>query len=192
MARLQAGSTTFTIATQRTLEATKKILVRVAKREHSKVMVTEPQPATFRRFVDGKPGATEEAVKPTGVILYQYPRLDAVAKYALQVLFKLSPVGPPERGHYRDRHTVYVDGQAVASLKGFKGSEIVILNPLPYARKIEVGSMKMRVPGSSMVYQQAVRKVRATYGNIASVQFTYRSVGADASLRFPALVISEL
>lgn len=186
--KYQAGSLTFRVAAQRTLERTRKVLIGTAKREHGKVMVAEPQPNTFRRFVDGRQGAAEETVKPHGVILYQYPRLDEVARYALRVLFDLSPVGPPEDGHYRDRHTVYVGGKPVASLKGFSGPEIIVSNPLPYARKIEVGGMKMRVPGTDMVYQRAVRKVRARFGNVAAIHFLYQSIGDD---RFPALRIRE-
>ena len=188
-AKYQAGSTTFRVAAQRTLEQTRKVLVNVAKREHGKVMRDPPIPARFRRFVDGRQGASEETVKGNGVILYQYPRLEEVARYALAVLMELSPIGPPEHGHYRDRHTVYVGGNPVASLKDFAGSEIVISNPVPYARKIEVGGMRMRVPGTGMVYQRAVKKVRARYGNIASILFTYRSTGGKE--RSPALVIRE-
>jgi hypothetical protein len=187
----------FTEATRRTIHATHDIIVTVAKREHAKVMSTAPRPMSFKRFVDGAPGRPEEAVKPNGVILYQYPRLDLVAEFALETLRRLSPVGPPEGGHYRDSHQLFVNGQAVESLHNLKpGDKIVISNTMPYARKIEVGSMKMSVP--PQVYERAVRLTRQRFGTIAEVLFTYRGFvggaihkGAKASQRYPAMLISE-
>jgi hypothetical protein len=171
-AKYQAGSTTFRVAAQRTLEQTRKVLVKVAKREHGKVMSDPPIPARFRRFVDGRQGASEETVKGNGVIFYQYPRIEVVAQYALEMLIKYSPV---LSGAYRNAHTIYAgDG------------EIVITNPLPYSRKIEIGHMKMRVPGSSQVYEQAVSATNRRYGNIAKALFTWRGIVGGAAVN-PAL-----
>jgi hypothetical protein len=188
MARVSSGSNAFTIAAQRTKEATQKLIVNVAKREHAKIMGASPRPAAFERFVDGRKGAVEETVKASGVILYQYSRLDIVAKFAMETLYRLSPVGPPERGHYRDAHTLFLNGAAVTNLKGIKsGDRVEISNPMPYSRKIEVGSMKMRVPGH--VYERATRIVRAKYGSIAVIGFTYRSMGGKQ--RHPVMTIAE-
>src|ERR1700741_5080234 len=90
---------TFAEATRRTITATHDVLVKVAKREHAKVMATSPRPIGFTRFVDGAKGRAEETVKPNGVILYQYPRLDIVAKFAMETLYRLSPLGLPAGGH---------------------------------------------------------------------------------------------
>ena len=61
----------------------------------------------FTRNVDGREGASEESVRPDGVITYIYPRLDAVVQFAMEVLFDLSPV---LSGEYRNSHTLFVDG----------------------------------------------------------------------------------
>jgi hypothetical protein len=222
MARVQSGSLSFSVAAQKTLEETQRILVKIAKREHGKVMATAPRPVSFDRFVDGRKGALEEAVKPTGTIVYTYPRLEVVAQFAMETLFDLSPV---LSGKYRASHTLFLNGSAVPNLRDFKpGDEATISNPVPYSRKIEVGKMKMRVPGTSMVYAKAAKIVRARYGNIAKIGFTYRGLvggglvdpikaGAStlkrgpngrfmkqggprphniANLRYPVLTISEL
>ena len=200
MARIQSGSLSFSVATQKTLEETQRILVKVAKREHGKVMATAPRPVSFDRFVDGRKGAPEEAVKPTGTILYTYPRLEVVAQFAMETLFDLSPV---RSGKYRLSHTLFLNGSAVPNLRDFKsGDEATISNPVPYSRKIEVGKMKMRVPGTSMIYSKAAKIVRARYGNIAKIGFTYRGLmggaiisgraGNKSDLRYPVLTISEL
>lgn len=193
------GSMSFDVARRATAEATQRAIVRTAKRLHGEVMRTDPRPVRFTRIVDGQMGAREESVRPDGVITYIYPRLDAVVQYAMEVLFDLSPV---LSGQYRKSHTIFAGGAAVPDLKNWRpDDEIVITNPIPYARKIELGIMKMRVPGSAKVYSQAAKKVRARFGNVAKIGFTYRGIvggavsstraGNKPDLRYPALVITE-
>ncbi len=174
MARLQAQRLEIALMVKGTLEEVRKQHVALAKREHAKIMGAAPRPSGFRRSVDGRQGALEESVKPKGLIVYEYSRLAEVAQYAMEVLFDLSPV---LSGAYRNAHRLFLDGVAVNDLKGWApGHEVSISNTMPYARKIEVGRMKMRIGGSREVYQQARRKVMARYGNLAKVTFTYRAV----------------
>jgi hypothetical protein len=173
MARIGATSEVFRIAGQQTVEATRKLLIRTAKAKNAEVMNRDPRPATFTRYVDGRQGASEDTVEATGTIVYRYPRLEMVAQFAMETLFDLSPV---LSGDYRNSHTLFLDGVPVSDLNGWRqGDEISISNPLPYSRKIEVGKMKMRVPGTDQVYQQARKKVMSRYGNIAKIDFTYRA-----------------
>lgn len=196
MARTAGIGQQFRIATQATLEETRKQLVKVAKREHARVMETDPRPTTFQRFVDGRLGAVEESVKGNGVIHYVYPRLDIVAQFAMETLFDRSPV---LSGEYRNAHQLFLNGTAVPNLKGWKsGDEVSISNPLPYSRKIEVGAMTMRVPGTSRVYQEAAKIVQGRFGNLAGITFTFRAVVGGAvrgskarDLRYPVLIITE-
>lgn len=174
MARIQSTANVFTIAAQKTLAATQRLVVEVAKREHAKVMDTDPRPSSFTRIVDGRKDAPEEAVKPNGVVVYTYPRLEEVIRFAMQTLFDLSPV---LSGEYRNAHTLFINGQEVSNLASYTpGADIAITNYVPYSRKIEVGKMQMRVPGSDRVYQQAKRIVMARFGNIAKIQFTFRGI----------------
>lgn len=183
MARIRPVRAQFEIAKGAALAQVRAITAAVAKREHDQVMRTEPRPASFQRFVDGVEGAPEEAVRLGGVIVYDYPRMDLVVAHARQVLFERSPFGRPEGGHYRDRHRLTLNGVEVADVSGFRpGDEIAIVNTSPYARKIEMGTMKMRLPGTDHVYAQAQQIVRRTYGSLADIRF--RFIG-----RAPALVI---
>jgi hypothetical protein len=92
----------------------------------------------------------------------------------MQTLFDLSPV---LSGEYRNGHRIFLNGFAADNLKNWKpGDDVSITNTLPYARKIEMGSMTMRVPGTDQVYAQALKIVRARYGNVADVSFTFRGV----------------
>lgn len=178
MARAVPVAEAFRVAAQKTLDATRALLVETAKKKHAEVMARDPRPASFTRYVDGREGAPEESVRPAGVIVYRYPRLEQVAQFAMETLFDLSPV---LSGDYRSAHLLFLNGEPVANLKGWRpGDEISISNPLPYARKIEVGSMTMRVPGTDLVYQQARRKVMSRWGNVAKVDFTFRAImGGD-------------
>lgn len=222
MARAQQIAQAFDIAMKGTLAEVRQKLVVTAYREHRRVMDTVPRPLSFRRWVDGREGGQIEEAKAGSVIYFRYERIDLVVQYAMEVLFDLSPVGLPgdrRAGHpnlYRMRHQIMLNGEAVPNLKTRRpGDEVVILNPVLYARKIERGAMRMRVKGTDHVYEQAARIVKRRYGNLADVRFTYRSAalpyvamggrsggrkagaakrsaaGMERASRLPALVIRD-
>lgn len=208
----------FRIAQQETLAATHRLIVDTAKREHARVMGTPPRPQSFTRTVDGVKGAREEAVKPNGYINYRYPRIDLVIQGAFLALIDKSPF---LSGEYIRGHTLFMGGIAVLSgeagmvpnqsaswFQSWRpGTELVIANFVPYSRKIELGKMNMRVPGTDEVYFRAQQIISRKYGNIANIRFTWRGVvpghnqgltrrrkknkyGGDDN-RWPALVITE-
>lgn len=205
------GSSVFTDVIRATEALTKKAVIDTAWREHRKILQTDPRPGRWRQYVDGVEGAPFEAVRGNGVIVVDYQRLDIVAQFAMETLFDLSPV---DSGDYRKAHTLFVDDTAVTNLKDWEvGQEVSIANFLPYSRKIELGVMKMRVPGTDHVYQQAEQIVRRRFGNIADIRFTYRAVvsgniipyqgsgsanadwsrpgGIERDNRMPALVLND-
>lgn len=192
------GQQLFVQAALETREETQKALVALAKRQHAKVMQDDPRPSRFVRTVDGVRGAREEQVRPDGAIIYVYPRLDEVVQAAMDMLFDLSPV---LSGDYRMGHTLFVDGVEARNLEAWSGQgQILISNVLPYSRKIELGNMTMRVPGSDHVYEQAEFTLRQRFGNQARIVFTYRGLlggsvltaragGNKSEYRYPALEI---
>lgn len=180
MARIRSISVQFDAAIAAALLQTQADIAAFARREHAKVMKAEPRPTSFRRFVDGREGAAEETVQRFGVIEYHYQRLGEIVQFAMDTLFALSPV---LSGDYRRAHTLFVGGVAVSDLKTWRpesGEEVYIANPLPYARKIELGKMKMRVPGTEHVYAQAQQILRRRFGNLAAIKFTFLSVADGA------------
>jgi hypothetical protein len=170
---------TFAIAIKGTLEQVQQEIVRTAKREHAKVMATDPRPLRFTRYVDGRLGAHEEAVRGDGQITYLYPRIDAVVQFAMEMLFKFSPV---DSGEYRNSHVIFLNGRAVTNLEGWKpGDDVAIANFLPYSRKIELGHMKMKVPGTSQVYEQAVSATNKRFRGVFKALYSWRGVvGGEA------------
>lgn len=174
MARYQPVEQQFRIAIEGTLADVHKNLVATAKREHARVMDTDPRPSSFKRIVDGREGVPEEAVKPAGIIVYQYPRIAEIVQFAMEVLYDRSPV---DSGDYRNAHMFFIENSPATNLKEWRpGQEVTITNPMPYARKIEVGAMTMRVPGTDHVYRQARDIVARRWGNAASIRFTFRAL----------------
>lgn len=172
------GVELFRVAARATVEETKAVLVATAKRELARVKATDPKPTRIIRTVDGVTGAPEEAVRPDGRIVYDFPRLDEIVQAAMETLFELSPV---LSGEYRNAHTLFVNGVQARNLEAWDGTgEVVISNPLPYSRVIEAGKMKMRVPGTDHVYEQAEMDLRARFGNQARIKFIYRGIVSGA------------
>jgi hypothetical protein len=154
--------------------ALKKRAVAVAKREHAKIMSTSPAPISFTRFVDGARDTPEEAVRDGGNIIYQYNRLDRVVEFALETLADLSP---RLTGAYAANHVLFINGVPATDMSSYRpGDDLAISNLAPYARKIEVGKMKMRVPGTDQVFRRARDVIMQRFGNHANVEFTYRAV----------------
>lgn len=186
------------VAIKATQAATQAAIAAAAVAANAKIMGTDPRPSLMVRHVDGAEGAPETAVRPDGVIVYDYSRLDTIAAAALDVLRALSPV---RSGEYRDNHSLLLNGNPVDKLAGWKpGDEVTIINLVPYARIIEVGAMKMRVPGTDHVYQQAQQIMEARSGDEAKFTFTFRNMdGGRVSAkrarngvnRWPALIITE-
>jgi hypothetical protein len=189
------GVEIYRIAAKACAEQVQKALVETAKAAHQRVMQTDPRPTRFNRTVDGARGAPEERVKPFGVIVYDYPRLDEVVQFALEALFDLSPV---LSGEYRNAHQLYLDGYPVRNLADYRGGEVVIMNTFPYARKIELGAMTMRIENTDQVYAKAADLVRGRFGNQAKISQEWRAASATGglranhkNLRYPALTIEE-
>lgn len=166
----------FDAAIKDVLAMTQGQIAAFAKAEHAKVMSANPMPLNFVRHVDGAE-APEEAVKPGGIIVYDYNRLDLIAKDALDLLRKTSPV---KSGDYVRSHTLYLNLTPVDSLKDWKpGDEISITNTVIYSRVIELaqrGGKSMKIELGGHVYERVTRALRAQYRELADIQFTYRAV----------------
>lgn len=168
----------FVAVRQGSLRQLNERVVEIAKWANAGVMALEPKPVGYIRIVDGVAGAVEEMVKPNGIIIYKYQRLDIIIEFALETLRKLSP---RLSGAYVEAHTVYINRAPVQPPYVISSTdEVMISNPEPYARKIEVGHMKMKVPGTDHVYSQAQQIVAREFGSLVSVQFNFVSLPAGA------------
>lgn len=110
--------------------------------------------------------------------VFSYTYMDEIAQFVLETLRERSPVGSagdPHPGLYRDSHMLFIDGHNVPDAKNWQpGQALEFSNPEPYARKIELGTIKVSVPPH--VYEETAPLITARYGNSVSVQFVFMPV----------------
>jgi hypothetical protein len=153
-----------------------------------------------RTFVDGKEGGHLESVRPDGVIVTEFDLFTDVLIWIGDQLEKHSPVGGKGDRHpglYRKSHALFADGQLidVGGVIPF-GAELVFINLVPYARKIERGSSSQAPDG---VYQAVATLAQRRFGNIAKITFSYRTAmggsiiggraGNKSDQRNPAIIV---
>lgn len=121
------------------------LLATTARNVRDDIIARGEAPNNYLTVVDGRKGASEDTVRPDGAILYQFGIVGLAAQFALGYLIARSPV---RDGDYRGAWLVAVDGRKwLGDLNDIPvGSEVMVTNPLPYARKIDVGHMRMSVP----------------------------------------------
>lgn len=154
-------------------------LLRVARDGHAGIMRRQGNPA-FEAYAN-RPGNTNlESVVLPGPIVYTYSTIRSVVEAALDALERASPV---DSGDYARSHTVFVNGVAVdvlpASIK--PSDEVMIVNPMPYARRLEIGKTEsgrdflISVP--NRIYERVAKNVLIPrYRNSAKITFTYVTV----------------
>lgn len=165
-------------------EDAKKLLLKVSSAGHADIM----QKQTSRSGIApdwnayaNRPGNEDlNSVVIPGPIVYKYRYLREVVEVALNSLRKWSPV---DSGDYVSSHQLYVNGQAVAVLPVRLGPEdlIMISNPVPYARRIEVGKTKsgrsfvLQVPPH--IYERVTKQILIpNFRNVAKIEFDYASL----------------
>lgn len=130
--------------------------------------------------VDGSQGANEDSVKPNGTIVYEFDLIDDLFIFIDEMLIQNSPV---RSGRYIKSHTFYADGVEFDPTGQVpQASEFVIANTQPYARKIEgVGKKAGESPQfPNGVYEAVATLARQRFGNLAKIDFTYRSISGGA------------
>lgn len=166
--------------------------LREAQEQNRRTLKREP---AVKQFVDGAEGKPLEQVRADGGrIVFEFDIADDITTAIMAALISVSP---EDSGAYKRSHLLFADGRQVLSGEAVpEAEEYVFLNVQPYARAIEQGRMRMRVDGTSQVYQQAQRIAAGRFGNLASIRFSYRSpIGtattgkAGRASRVPAIVV---
>ena len=130
--------------------------------------------------VDGRLGAPLESVKPQGgAIVFRFD-VDARPLIVREALRALRAASPVVSGAYRDSHTVYVNGLPVETLpKDLKVTdEIAISNPVPYARRLEIGKTQsgrdFLVSVPNRIYERVAKgKIASRFRGSAKITFGY-------------------
>lgn len=161
----------------------KAALLRAARDGHAKIMADHAMKGgvpTFEAYAN-RPGRPIDQVVLPGPIVFQY-HMDVrrIVEFILDELRKASPV---VSGDYARGHTLYVNGVAQDEVPAsFKSDDqIYISNPVPYARRIEVGRTKsgrsfvMQV--KPRIYERVAKDLAAQrFGNQAKITFGYTTL----------------
>lgn len=179
-AALQAFRQVVTVAWPKRMDAeAKTFLLKTARDGHAGIMARQGHPA-FEVYANRPGNSNIDSVVLPGPIVYTYSNVRELVDFALDELRKASPV---EEGDYARAHTIFVNGVPVATLpQDIKPSdEIMLANPVPYARRLEIGKTKsgrsfvLQVP--DRIYERvAKRKLIPRYRNVASIAFGYREL----------------
>lgn len=149
-------------------ERVAKDLAALARTSLSEVIRSGEGSPRYNKFVNGRFNADEESVIPPGPIVYDFHWWNEIIEYAIEVLRKRSPV---DTGRYRDSWFAMVNGVVVTDYSSIPvGAKVFVTNNQPYARKIEVGHMRMSVPDG--VAEDGTMIVRRRFGNVAEIKTT--------------------
>ncbi len=124
-----------------------------------------------KMFVDGIEGASEERVRPDGVIVYAFDLAVDLFKF---IADQLELHAPKLTGRFARSFTFYADGREidVGAEIPQGASEYVFINAQPYARKIERGLSAQAPDG---VFEAVAALASARFGNLARIRFTFRT-----------------
>lgn len=139
-------------------------------------------------ITDGVTRRSYLQVKPYGKIEFaRRANMAEAVLFALERLREISPVGPPEGGHYKDDHTVLLNGNQItgdlraALLDVAPTDRVQIVNPRIYARKLEGATAsgrtgRRRRKASSRqapngIYRVVQRQVLQRFGRVLFVDF---------------------
>lgn len=136
-----------------------------------------------RRFVDGREGAPESAVRPGGRIVYLSNMVPDAVAWLLGFLIGRSPpassapINPKtgKSGHFRDSFFVGVNGAFIPADRFEPSSvppnaEVIIGNSEPYNRRVDVqtaGSRTLRFSVPPGIWADAVFAARDRYPGLA-------------------------
>lgn len=159
----------------------KDLLIRTAQAGHERIMREQAMRAGFIpewEAYANSPGNTNlQSVRLPGPIVYKYRYLRELVVTAIRELQAISPV---DSGRYRNSHTLYINGQpqalGYANIKS--GDEVWITNPVPYARRLEVGKTQtgrdflISVP--NRIYERMAKQILPRrFRNTAAFEFGY-------------------
>ena len=142
-------------------------LARYARKSVAEVIANKQASSSYEKYVSGRRGAEEETVSDPLVIYYEFSYWQEIIAFALDFLKRRSPV---RTGRYQAKHEVMLGSQFISpDVDIAPDEEVTIVNTQAYARKIEVGFMKMSVERG--VYQDARRAVMGRFGQAVDVRF---------------------
>jgi hypothetical protein len=164
-------------------EAMARRLAEFSRHKLAEVIGTGAGTRNYTRFVNGREGAREEAVKAPGDILYVFNWWPEILVDAMAYLRTRSP-GSRAGGHkgrkpYRDSWFVMADGREV-NTRQYKdippGSVVTITNDAPYSQLLDLqlrGGRSVNVSVPPGIVEDAAEVVRSKWGALIKAERVY-------------------
>lgn len=173
MARIVAIQELVKVVRQDLLDP-KRASTRLAAIARGKLAEVEAKQGKFPTVVkvDGKAGASEDAVKPDGMIVYLIHPFTNFVGELLAALEAESPEGPAKDGpgyrsmHFRDSWRILVNDQPVPAgtvPEAKPGQVWTFVNPMPYARRLAWG---WSVQAPPLWIDDVAKRFQQKYGNL--------------------------
>ena len=176
---LRSFVTTLEVNTSRlNAEQAQALLVRTAQSERDRVLREQgargSTPA-YRQIVDGILGAPLEAVKPDGVIVFEWQYLREIVSELYDLLVQRSP---RDDGTYIESIQLLLDGREGTLEEIDAETRVIHIVPTaPYSRRLEVGRRKDDRPFVIQVQPHIVQEIamagRRLFGQVADVSLSY-------------------
>lgn len=129
---------------------------------------------------DGHPAASEEAVKPFGVIVYRFNRMREIVRFALGEAERLSPV---RSGRYKRSWFVMAANARIGLDAIPPGVPITLTNDQPYARKINVGAKGFERYVPPGIVEKVRQLVLKRYKLIVDAEIDFLQLAGGYTLR---------
>jgi len=144
-----------------------------------------------RKIVDGQEGKPFEQVRPDGTIFIGFDYRAEIVKACFEALKPRSPV---VSGDYIKGHFCILDGKGLGPLEVptaeqlVSVKEIIVTNPMPYSRKLEVGKRRDGSPFVRQVdphiFEFASVQVNREFGKVAAIYFNFVDLEGAYTLKF--------
>jgi hypothetical protein len=147
-------------------EASAARFAAVARARRDEIIRSGQASERYDTFVDGREGAREETTRPGGAVEYRFNSWGEIIREAM---LQLAMASPTDDGDFVRAWTLAVNGRPwTGDYEDIPlNADVMIVNPLPYARKIEVGAMTLSVPANPIerARQKLMRRFRAAFFN---------------------------
>jgi len=157
----------------------KALLLRAAREGHARIMREQTARAgvipEFDAYANNPGNDNLDSVRLPGPIVYRYRYRREVMLAAKELLEKGSPV---DSGAYKRSHARYDDRQPTSWNAPMRpGVSILISNPVPYARRLEIGKTEsgrnFLISKPNRLYERTAKQLQARYRNVAKITFGF-------------------
>jgi hypothetical protein len=163
-------------------EAARKKLIETARQGLAAFLARQSEKPAYTILVDGHPASSEDEVRYGGVISYRFLRMPQIGRYAITIARQLSPVAS---GHYRSAWFLLADNTQVAeNAIPPKVGELLLINDVPYARKIQTrGARILGVPPG--IVERVRQFVQRQFGGQVVATLQYVTLKGGYQLKRP-------